>query len=159
MEKQLQINIDERVERAQHYFKAGYNCAQAVVMAFDDVMQMPPDTLARLVAPFGGGMGRMREVCGTVSGMAFVAGAIAPSANPSNMEERKENYALVQAFAAKFREENGDIVCRRLLGLEPMAERAETAMPSERTQEYYKKRPCVEYVGCAARIVAEYLAK
>ena len=159
MEKQLDINVDERVERAQAYFKAGYNCAQAVVMAFDDVMQISPDELARLAAPFGGGMGRMREVCGTVSGMTFLAGAIKPSSNPSNLEERKENYALVQLFADKFREENGDIVCRRLLGLEPVVERAETAMPSERTSEYYRKRPCSEYVGCAARIVAEYLAK
>ena len=158
MEKQLLINVEERVERAENYFKAGYNCAQAVVMAFDDVMQMTPDQLARLVAPFGGGMGRMREVCGTVSGMAFVAGAIAPSADPSNLEERKQNYALVQHFADEFRRENGDIVCRRLLGLEPMVERAETAMPSERTPEYYKKRPCGEYVGSAARIVAEYIA-
>lgn len=159
MEKQLDVNVDERVERAQAYFKAGYNCAQAVVMAFDDVMQMSPDELARLAAPFGGGMGRMREVCGTVSGMTFLAGAIKPSTNPSNLEERKDNYALVQLFADKFREENGDIVCRRLLGLEPIAERAETAMPSERTPEYYRKRPCSEYVGCAARIVAEYLTK
>ena len=159
MEKQLDINVDERVERAQAYFKAGYNCAQAVVMAFDDVMQISPDELARLAAPFGGGMGRMREVCGTVSGMTFLAGAIKPSSNPSNLEERKENYALVQLFADKFREENGDIVCRRLLGLEPVVERAETAMPSERTSEYYRKRPCSEYVGCAARIVAEYLVK
>lgn len=159
MEKQLDINVDERVERAQAYFKAGYNCAQAVVMAFDDVMQLSTEELARLAAPFGGGMGRMREVCGTVSGMTFLAGAIKPSTNPSNLEERKENYALVQLFADKFREENGDIVCRRLLGLEPVAERAETAMPSERTSEYYRKRPCSEYVGCAARIVAEYLTK
>ena len=102
-------------------------------------------------------MGRMREVCGTVSGMAFVAGAIVPSADPKNLEERKNNYALVQTFADKFRAENGDIVCRRLLGLEPMVEKGETAMPSERTAEYYKKRPCVEYVACAARIVAEYI--
>ncbi|MBO7285095.1 MAG: C_GCAxxG_C_C family protein [Alistipes sp.] len=159
MEKQLIINVDERVERAQSYFKSGYNCAQAVVMAFDDVMDMSPEVLARLTAPFGGGMGRMREVCGTVSGMAFVAGAIAPSVDPSNLEERKQNYALVQQFADEFRAENGDIVCRRLLGLEPMVERSETPMPSERTPEYYKKRPCVEYVACAARIVAEHLAK
>lgn len=159
MEKQLDVNVEERVERAQTYFKAGYNCAQAVVMAFDDVMQMSPDELARLAAPFGGGMGRMREVCGTVSGMTFLAGAIKPSTNPSNLEERKDNYALVQLFADKFREENGDIVCRRLLGLEPIVERTETAMPSERTPEYYRKRPCSEYVGCAARIVAEYLTK
>lgn len=154
----MTINIEERVERARNYFLEGYNCAQAVVMAFDDIMAMDVAQLARLAAPFGGGMGRMREVCGTVSGMAMVAGAIAPSNNPKNLEERKTNYALVQTFAESFRQENGDIVCRRLLGLEPVVERAETAMPSERTAEYYKKRPCVEYVACAARIVAEHLA-
>lgn len=157
MEKQLQINVEERVARAINYFKSGYNCAQAVVMTFDDVMDLTPEQLAKLIAPFGGGIGRMREVCGTVSGMAFVAGAISPSADPQNLDERKANYALVQQFAEEFRKENGDIVCRRLLGLEPMVERAETAMPSERTAEYYRKRPCAEYVGCAARIVAEYL--
>ncbi|MBQ3172833.1 MAG: C_GCAxxG_C_C family protein [Alistipes sp.] len=151
------IIVVERVERALGYFTAGYNCAQAVVMAFDDIMGQSPEALARMAAPFGGGMGRMREVCGTVSGMAMLAGEICPSADPKNLEERKNNYALVQHFAERFRSENGDIVCRRLLGLEPMAERAETAMPSERTAEYYKKRPCVEYVATAARIVAEYL--
>jgi C_GCAxxG_C_C family probable redox protein len=155
----MNINVEERVERARGYFLEGYNCAQAVVMAFDDVMAMSPESLAKLAAPFGGGMGRMREVCGTVSGMAMVAGAIQPSADPKNLEERKLNYALVQTFADSFRKENGDIVCRRLLGLEPVVVRAETHMPSERTQEYYRKRPCVEYVACAARIVAEYLAK
>ena len=158
MEKQLQIDVNERVERACGYFKKGYNCAQAVVMAFDDVMEQSPEALARIAAPFGGGMGRMREVCGTVSGMTFLAGAISPSADPANLEERQANYALVQHFAEEFRKENGDIVCRRLLGLEPMVERSETPRPSERTEAYYKKRPCVEYVGCAARIVGEYLA-
>ena len=153
----MKVNVEERVERARNYFLEGYNCAQAVVMAYDDVMAMDVEALARLAAPFGGGMGRMREVCGTVSGMTFVAGALAPSADPKNLEERKNNYALVQHFADLFRRENGDIVCRRLLGLEPMVEKSETAMPSERTAEYYKKRPCVEYVACATRIVAEYI--
>ena len=143
--------------QAAELFVNGHNCAQAVVMAFSDIMSLDEVGAARIAAPFGGGMGRMREVCGTVSGMAFVAGAISPSQNPQNLEERKANYALVQRFADEFRQQNGDIVCRRLLGLEPMVERAETAIPSERTAEYYRKRPCAEYVGCAARIVAEYL--
>ena len=157
MEKRYNVDVEERVIRARRYFESGYNCAQAVVMAFDDVMDESPERLAQFVAPFGGGMGRMREVCGTVSGMSFVAGALSPSSDPKNMEERKNNYALVQHFAEQFRAENGDIVCRRLLGLEPMAERAETPMPSQRTAEYYKKRPCVEYVATAARIVAEHI--
>lgn len=153
----MNIDVKERAQRAGEYFKAGYNCAQAVVMAYNDIMGMDLDMVAKLAAPFGGGMGRMREVCGTVSGMTMLAGYIQPSADPKNLEERKNNYALVQHFAEQFRNENGDIVCRRLLGLEPMAERNETAMPSERTPEYYKKRPCSEYVECAARIVGEYL--
>ena len=153
----INVDVNERVERAMNYFKSGYNCAQAVAMAYNDIMEMSVEQVAKLTAPFGGGMGRMREVCGTVSGMAILAGAIKPAINPKNLEERKENYALVQNFAERFRLENGDIVCRRLLGLEPMVEKSETPMPSERTAEYYKKRPCVEYVGCAARIVGEYL--
>ena len=157
METLQHIDVQERVERARQYFLSGYNCAQAVVMTFDDVMQHSPETLAQLSAPFGGGMGRMREVCGTVSGMTMVAGAIRPAVNPQNLEERKANYALVQEFAQRFRQENGDIVCRRLLGLEPREELRETPMPSERTTEYYRKRPCVEYVASATRIVAEYL--
>lgn len=157
METLQYIDVQERVERARRYFLSGYNCAQAVVMTFDDVMQHSPETLAQLSAPFGGGMGRMREVCGTVSGMTMVAGAIRPAVNPQNLEERKANYALVQEFAQRFRQENGDIVCRRLLGLEPREEQRETPMPSERTAEYYRKRPCVEYVASATRIVAEYL--
>ena len=144
---------------AAELFCKDYNCAQAIMVAFCDVTGLETNAAARMASSFGGGMGRMREVCGTVSGMAFLAGAIKPSSDPSNLEERKENYALVQAFAEKFRAENGDIVCRRLLGLEPIVERNETAMPSERTAEYYRKRPCSEYVGCAARIVAEHLAK
>lgn len=158
MNSTIEINVDERVERARNYFTAGYNCAQAVAMAFDDIMDMDVTMVARIAAPFGGGMGRMREVCGAVSGMTIIAGAISPSVDPKNMDERKANYALVQNFASQFRAENGDIVCRRLLGLEPSAERAESAMPSERTAEYYRKRPCVEYVATAARIVAEHIA-
>ena len=155
----ISIDVNERVERACAYFKEGYNCAQAVAMAYSDIMDMRVEEVAKITAPFGGGMGRMREVCGTVSGMTILAGFIQPSSDPKNLEERKNNYALVQHFAEQFRKENGDIVCRRLLGLEPIAERNETAMPSERTPEYYKKRPCSEYVGCAARIVGEHLNK
>lgn len=154
----IEINIEEREARARKYFTSGYNCAQAVVMAFSDIMSLDEVGAARIAAPFGGGMGRMREVCGAVSGMTMVAGAISPATDPKNMVERKNNYALVQHFAAMFREQNGDIVCRRLLSLEPREENAETAMPSQRTAEYYKKRPCVEYVAAAARIVATYLA-
>ena len=126
-------------------------------MAYADIIGEQPELISKMAASFGGGMGRLREVCGTVSGMAMVAGALSPSTDPKNMGERQANYALVQRFAEAFRKENGDIVCRRLLGLEPREVASEGAMPSERTAEYYRKRPCVEYVATAARIVAEYI--
>ena len=143
--------------KAAELFVGGYNCAQSVAVAFCDVTGLDEKFTARMVSSFGGGMGRMREVCGAVSGMAMVASGLSPAADPKNMTERQQNYALVQRFADSFRRENGDIVCRRLLGLEPRQEAAETTMPSERTAEYYKKRPCVEYVATAARIVALYI--
>ncbi len=151
----MHINIEERVTKAQDFFTAGYNCAQAVVLAYEDIIGSDSGTLARLAASFGGGLSRLREVCGAVSGMAFVTGAIIPVDDPLNIAAKKENYSLMQSFAEKFREENGSIVCRELLGL---SQHKDSPTPSERTSEYYRKRPCVEYVATAARIVGEYLA-
>lgn len=151
----MNIDIDARAEAARANFKAGYNCAQSVVMAYADVIGLDKEFAAKMSASFGGGMGRMREVCGTVSGMSMLAGFLSPATDPSNMAQRKENYALVQNFADKFRAENGAIVCRELLGLDGTQR---SAQPSERTPEYYRRRPCADYVASAARIVGEYLA-
>ena len=148
------MDVNARVERAAGFFTSGYNCCQSVVMAFDDLTGLDIETLARACTGFGGGMGRMREVCGTVSGMTFLAGFISPVTDPSNLEARKANYALVQYFAGKFREKTGSIICRELLGL-PSKIKEESA-PAPRTPEYYRKRPCVELVALAAGIVAEY---
>ena len=102
-------------------------------------------------------MGRLREVCGAFSGCTMMAGFISPADVPADMEARKTNYAIVQDFAEKFKAANGgSIVCRELLGLDKSGQR-ETPMPSQRTAEYYKKRPCVQIIGEAARIVAEKL--
>lgn len=151
----MQINIEERVANARNFFTAGYNCAQAVALAYEDIIGLESQTIARLTASFGGGLSRLREVCGAVSGMAFVAGVLIPADNPQNSVAKRENYALMQSFAETFRVENGSIVCRELLGLTCTKEEP---IPSERTAEYYRKRPCVEYVATAARIVGEYLA-
>jgi hypothetical protein len=108
-------------------------------------------------------MGRMREVCGSVSGMVMLAGLIYPADNPSDKNGRTRNYALVQEVAEEFRMINGSIVCKELLGLVPMgsSESApkESPEPSDRTNEYYKKRPCEELVGISARIIGEKLLK
>ncbi len=154
------IDIEERVAKARRLFKEeGYNCCQAVVLAYNDVFSMEDDIAAALSSGFGGGMGRMREVCGSVSGMVMLAGLMAPAADPSIKVDRTRNYALVQEMAEEFRAQNGSIVCKELLGLVPMgsvqAASKESPEPSDRTPEYYKKRPCEELVGIAARIVGK----
>lgn len=150
------INIEERVERAKELFRSGYNCSQSVVLAYADLIGLEPTLAATLSAPFGGGMGRLREVCGAVSGMTMIAGLLAPSPACDNPTAKRENYALVQHFAEQFRATNGAIVCRTLLGLD---REKDEPTPSPRTDDYYRKRPCAELVGDAARIVGEYLAK
>lgn len=155
----MEVDIEARVESARANFLSGYNCAQSVVMAYADVIGLDKEFAAKMSASFGGGMGRMREVCGTVSGMSMLAGFLSPATDPSNMAQRRENYALVQNFADRFRAENGAIVCRELLGLDGTQRSAQrSAQPSERTPEYYRRRPCADYVASAARIVGEYLA-
>ena len=152
----MDIDVAARAQQAKEYFKAGYNCAQAVAMAFSDVAQMSENQVSALLSGFGGGFGRLREVCGCVSGMTFVAGCVLPAVDPSDMQRRKDNYALVQRLAASFKEEYGSIVCRDLLNMAKSSP-VESPMPSERTAAYYGKRPCEEQVGKAAEIVAKEL--
>ena len=158
------FNIEERVEKAKRLFKeGGYNCCQAVVLAYNDVFGLDDQTAAALSSGFGGGMGRMREVCGAVSGMVMLAGMIRPASDPSIKDWRTAIYALVQKMAGDFKALNGSIVCKELLGLVPMGSGSpapkESPEPSDRTPEYYKKRPCEELVGIAARIVGKNLEK
>lgn len=148
----MKVDVNERACRARKLFESGYNCAQSVFLAFCDVTGLDEQTAATFSAPFGGGMGRLREVCGTVSGMSMVAGFLCPNTRPNDMPSKKRTYAAVQDMAERFRAENGSIVCRELLGL---AQRKDDPAPSERTTEYYRRRPCSEYVAIAARIVAE----
>ena len=150
----VNFNAVERAERAKAYFNEGYNCAQSVAMAYADITSLDEKMVATITASFGGGMGRLREVCGAVSGMAFVASFLSPCPTATDADAKKANYALVQEFAEKFREQNGSIVCRTLLGLDcPKDE----PTPSPRTAEYYQKRPCAELVYEAALIVGKYI--
>lgn len=157
----MKINIDERVEKAKRLFKEeGYNCCQAVVLAYNDIFGIDTATAAAMASGFGGGMGRMREVCGSVSGMVMLAGLIAPASDPSIKIDRTRNYALVQDVAGEFKRQNGSIICKELLGLSPAGSpeavpKLESPEPSDRTPEYYKKRPCEELVGISARIIGE----
>ena len=149
------IDFEERSKRARAYFKEGYNCCQAVLLAFQDIIGLPEEKIAAISSGFGGGMGRLREVCGAFSAMTFMAGAICPADDPSKAEGRRANYALVQEFAEKFRKENGSIICRELLQLR--ASQKESPAPSVRDEHWYAARPCERLVGCSARLIAEKL--
>lgn len=160
------FDIEERVAKAKRLFKEnGYNCAQAVVLAYNDIFGMDDETAAAISSGFGGGMGRMREVCGSVSGMVLLAGLLKPASDPSDKGKRTANYALVQDVAAEFKKINGSIICKELLGLSschaPTPQNThgipESPTPSDRTPEYYKKRPCEELVGISARIIGEQI--
>ena len=148
--------LDHR-EKAIKNFEDGYNCAQAVFLAFCDVTGLDEKTAITLSSSFGGGMGRMREVCGAVSGMFMVAGILYGYEDPKAKEEKAEHYARIQALAKDFCDINGSIICRELLS---EGERSTDPLtPSPRTAEYYKKRPCNLLVGDAAEILDRYIDK
>lgn len=144
--------IEARVERAKALFKQGFNCSQSVCAACADLYGMDEQMALRVAASFGGGIGRMRQTCGAACGMFVLAGLENGSATPSDAEGKKQNYTLVQDLAAKFKEENGSLICAELLGIAP---KPQQPTPAPRTEEYYKKRPCVEMVGNAVRIYLE----
>ena len=145
---------EDRIEKAYALFMKGYNCAQSVTAAFADLYGLTEEQALLASASFGGGMGRMRLTCGTVTGMFLLAGLESGTTNPDDRELKARNYAMVRELAERFKAENGSIVCSELL---QMGNKTESAMPSERTAAYYKKRPCPELVRCAARIYAQML--
>ena len=148
----------DHAERAKALFLEGYNCAQAVFCAFTDVTGLDMATAARLSSSFGGGLGRLREVCGAVSAASMVLGLVKGYDVPGDRALKARHYALVRDFAARFREATGSINCRVLLIQAGVM--AETGgEPDERTPEYYEKRPCPKLVWQAARILDEMLGE
>ena len=143
-----------RADRAEELFRQGYNCSQSVFAAFADAVGMTTEEAAKLASPFGAGLGKLREVCGAVSGMTMVAGRLNGYDDPSDYEAKKALYALVQKMCAEFEEKQGSIICRELLGLEKGEDIGE---PSVRTEEYYRSRPCIGACRNAAEIAAKYL--
>ena len=139
---------------AEELFRKGYNCSQSVLMAFGDITGFDDDTATRLASSFGGGIGRMREVCGAVSGAAMVLGLVKGYSDPDDREAKKAHYALVRTFADRFKELNGSVICRELLS---GVQTSTGGDPEARTAEYYKKRPCPELVRQAAEILDELL--
>ena len=144
----------KRAELARKYFTDGYNCAQAVALAFEDILPLDKDGIALMSSPFGGGMGRMREVCGAVSGMYMVLGAKNGYSAPDDMEGKKRLYAEVRELADEFKREFGSIICRELLD---GVETTPGGNPEKRTEAYYHKRPCGEQVAYCAYILEKHL--
>lgn len=143
-------------EKAEALFREGYNCAQAVFCAYADELGIDRLTAAQLVSPLGGGMGRLREVCGTVSGALMVIGQLYGYGTPDKGEVKAKLYAIEQEFAKRFAAANGSYICRELLGL-PAGLSAPT--PEARTAEYYQRRPCPALCRSAADILDRLIAE
>lgn len=147
--------MSEKGKTAREYFEQGYNCSQAVVLAFAPDLGLDEKTAVLVSSAFGGGMGRLREVCGTVSGMFMVLGMKYGSDSPDDYGKKKELYRRVQSLAEEFKCDNGSIICRDLLGL--TEKKPDSYAPEKRSAEYYKKRPCSELVEYAANLLNEYI--
>ncbi len=144
----------EHSQKAAELFLEGYNCAQAVVIAFSDLTGMDKDYAAKLSSGFGGGMGGLREVCGAVSGMNLVLSYLYGYESPTDDEAKKQLYSQVRELAEQFREQTGSIICREILKNPPV-----DPNPSPRTAEYYAKRPCARMVMVAADLLDDFIAR
>ena len=164
------MTAEEAAQKAEQNFKEGFNCAQSVLCTFSSEIGLSKDTALKTAPPFGGGVCRMSEICGPVTGMLMTLGFLEGSADPKDKDSKDRIYKTGQLLMQKFKEQNGSFICRELLGLAPMGESqkylasntvagsASSPVSEERTGEYYKKRPCAKLCGDAARILAEYLA-
>lgn len=149
--------LDERVQRAVDNFMAGYGCCQSVVAAFSDLYGLD-ETLAKKVgAGFGGGVGRMRMMCGAVSGIVMLVGLDCGQTEGSDREGKSACYKVVQELLEQSKQENGSIICAEILGIQGHEKAHSNYVASPRTAEYYKSRPCAAKVESAARIFANYL--
>ena len=143
-----------RADRAEELFRMGYNCSQSVFAAFADVLGMSVEEAAKIASPFGAGFGKLREVCGAVSGMTLLAGYLKGYDDPKDSEGKKALYALIQKMCGEFEAEKGTIICRELLGLKKGEDMGE---PAVRTEEYYRSRPCIGACRTAAEIAERLL--
>ena len=149
--------MEDRIQLAVENFMQGYGCCQSVVAAFADLYGMDKQLALRIAAGFGGGVGRLRMMCGAVSGLVILAGLDCGQTEGSDRAGKSACYKVVQQLLGKFKERNGSVICAELLGLNGQQIAKETHEASERNAEYYKKRTCAAKVESAARVFAEYL--
>lgn len=149
--------LDERVQRAVDNFMAGYGCCQSVVAAFSDLYGLDETIAKKVGAGFGGGVGRMRMMCGAVSGIVMLVGLDCGQTEGSDREGKSACYKVVQELLEQSKQENGSIICAEILGIQGHEKAHSNYVASPRTAEYYKSRPCAAKVESAARIFANYL--
>ena len=142
--------MSKHSDRAVELFKQGFNCSQAVFAAFADEYEMDGKTALKASAGLGGGVGRLREVCGALSGAAMVAGMVYGATDGSCQDQKAQTYKTVQQIADEFKKQNGTIICREML--KGAAEEKPTYIPEQRTEEYYKKRPCLRIIESTVKI-------
>lgn len=143
-----------KADSAEELFRLGYNCSQSVYAAFAEDLGMSVEEAAKRASPFGAGFGKLREVCGAVSGMVLVLGDLCGYQDPTDAAGKQALYALVQRLCGSFEKSEGSLICRELLGL---AKDEDLAEPVVRTEEYYQSRPCVGACRRAAELLEAYL--
>lgn len=149
--------LETRVTRAVDNFMAGYGCCQSVVAAFADLYSLDDMLAKKIAAGFGGGVGRLRMMCGAVSGIVMLVGLDCGQTEGSDSDGKSACYKVVQELLAQSEAENGSLICAEILGLKGYEKAHSSYVASPRTAEYYKKRPCAAKVESAARIFARYL--
>ena len=143
-----------RKEQAIQYFKEGYNCSQAVVLTFKDILKIDPNELCKIASPFGGGISRMRETCGAVTGMVLVLGNLIGYETPETGEKKHELYKNTQEILRIFENRYGSLTCGKLLKI---SQKHDDPNPTPRDHSFFLNRPCPELIGGAAEILEDYL--
>ncbi len=151
------IPLSERPQRAVDFFMQGYGCAQSVVMAFSDLYDIPLPLAARLAAGFGGGVGRLRMMCGAVSALVMLVGLEEGQTDGDDREGKSHCYRIVQKLLRESEEINGSLICAEILGLKGFNKATCSPEASARTQQYYAHRPCAAKVEIGAQIFMRYL--
>lgn len=149
----MKLDPEQYRIKAEDNFIRGYNCTQAVVLAFSDLLNYDTESLLKLASPFGGGMGRLRETCGAFSGVLIVLGLLEGYSTPEFGKIKNDLYAKVQKLGLDIEKEFGSLRCRDLLGKKSH----DSPISPQRDENFYKTRPCCKIIGYGAYILATYL--
>jgi len=152
----MEIDVKLRTMQAVENFKMGFNCAQSVALAYADLYEVDLETIKQISASFGGGMGRLREVCGAATGAFMILGMEHPATDPNDQSRKIDNYTAVQSLGLQFKEKLGSYICADLLKLERIPQEP---IPDERNSDYYAQSPCAYFVAVGAELLGNEINK